>query len=155
MIDFIYNDGGRADAGYKGRTGDCFIRAAAIASGLSYQFIYDLLHEEAKKERINSKHRKGRRSSPRVGVFRPTADRILARLGFEKVSVMTIGSGCTMHLRRGEVPSEGRIIVNLSRHFAAVIDGVLMDTHDSSTEGTRCVYSYWINRIDGCAQIEI
>lgn len=153
-IPFAYNDGGRSQAGYRGDTGDCFVRAAAIASGLTYQFIYDLVAEEASKERVNTKRRKGRRSSPRTGVFRATADRVLSRLGFEKVSVMAIGSGCTTHLRSGEIPSAGRLIVNLSKHFAAVVDGTLMDTHDCSRNGTRCVYSYWINKIDGCARFE-
>lgn len=153
-IPFTYNDGGRSQSGFKGDAGDCFIRAAAIASGLSYRFIYDFVAEEAAKERVNTKRRKGRRSSPRTGVFRNTADRVLARLGFEKISVMGIGTGCTTHLRASELPSKGKIVVNLSKHFAAVVDGVLMDTHDCSRDGTRCVYSYWINRIDGCAQLD-
>lgn len=150
-IPFIYDDGGRSQAGYSGTTGDCFVRAASIASGLPYQYIYDLVKEEACRERINTKRRKGRRSSPRTGVWPATAARVLSRLGFEKVSVMTIGTGCTTHLRSDELPSQGRLIVNLSRHFAAVIDSVLMDLSDCSREGTRCVYSYWINAIWGCA----
>ena len=32
-MEFKFNDGGRAEAGYKGRTGDCTIRAIAIATG--------------------------------------------------------------------------------------------------------------------------
>lgn len=154
MIPFTYNEGGRSAAGYSGETGDCFVRAAAIASGLSYQYIYDLVKEEARRERVNTKRRKGKHSHPRTGVFRATGDRVLSRLGFEKVSVMSIGSGCTTHLRSSELPSQGRLIVNLSKHYAAVVDGVLMDTYDSSREGTRCVYSYWINTIWGCAQLD-
>lgn len=152
-IPFTYNDGGRSAAGFKGHTGDCFVRAATIASGLTYQFIYDLVIDTAACERTNTKRRKGRRSHPRTGVFRATAARVLTRLGFEKVSVMTVGSGCTTHLRADELPPAGKIVVNLSKHFAAVIDGTLMDTHDCSRDGTRCVYSYWINAIDGCAHV--
>ena len=37
----------------------------------------------------------------------------------------------------------GRLIVSVSRHLCAVIDGVLYDTHDCSRSGTRCVYGYW------------
>ena len=55
---------------------------------------------------------------------------------------MRIGSGCKVHLRADELPA-GRLIVNLSRHSAAVIEGVLHDTYDSSRNGTRCVYGYW------------
>ena len=55
---------------------------------------------------------------------------------------MFIGSGCKVHLRNDELPA-GRLIVCLSRHYTAVIDGVIHDTHDPSRGGTRCVYGYW------------
>jgi hypothetical protein len=56
---------------------------------------------------------------------------------------MAVGSGCKVHLRADELPS-GRLIVRVSHHFAAVIDGVIHDTHDCSRGGTRCVYGYWV-----------
>jgi hypothetical protein len=37
----------------------------------------------------------------------------------------------------------GRLVVRLSKHVAAVVDGVLHDTYDCSRGGTRCVYGYW------------
>ena len=37
----------------------------------------------------------------------------------------------------------GRLVVSLSRHFAAVIDGLLHDNHDCSRDGTKCVYGFW------------
>ncbi len=55
---------------------------------------------------------------------------------------MKIGQGCTVHLRADELPG-GRLIVRVSRHMCAVIDGVIHDTHDPSRAGTRCVYGYW------------
>jgi len=55
---------------------------------------------------------------------------------------MTIGSGCKVHLCADELPP-GKIIVKLSGHVAAVIDGVLYDNHDCSRQGSRCVYGYW------------
>ena len=58
---------------------------------------------------------------------------------------MKIGSGCTVHLRADELPT-GRLIVSVSRHVVAVIDGVIHDTHDPSRDGTRCVYGYWKQR---------
>lgn len=42
-MEFIYDDGGRAEAGYKGHTGDCVVRAVAIATQLPYQDVYDAL----------------------------------------------------------------------------------------------------------------
>jgi hypothetical protein len=57
---------------------------------------------------------------------------------------MRIGQGCTTHLRRSELPTTGRLIVSVSKHITAVIDGVIHDTHDPSRRGTRCVYGYWV-----------
>lgn len=69
---------------------------------------------------------------------------------------MFVGSGCKVHLTDGELP-KGRLIVNVSKHLTAVIDGVIHDTHDPQryeekqvgnlqyevVKGTRCVYGYW------------
>jgi hypothetical protein len=136
---WIYDDGGRAEAGYKGATGDCVTRAIAIATGKPYSEVYDALNVEAERERPRGRRR---RSSARTGVARPTAGRYLASLGWKWTPTMSIGSGCKVHVREGELPG-GRLILNLSRHFAAVIDGVVHDTHDPSRGGTRCVYGYW------------
>ena len=42
-MQFQYNDGGRAKAGFKGTTGDCVCRAIAIATERPYREIYDLM----------------------------------------------------------------------------------------------------------------
>lgn len=139
----IYNDGGRAAAGYKGETGDCGARAAAIATGKPYQEIYDRLNQLAKMERGRGLKRK--KSNARTGIYRQTMDKLLAEEGFKWQSCMSIGSGCTVHVRKDELPS-GALVVRLSKHFAAVVDGELHDTYDSSREGTRCVYGYWIKQ---------
>ena len=55
---------------------------------------------------------------------------------------MAIGQGCKVHLRADELPT-GRLIVAVSKHITAVIDGVIHDTHDCSRSGTRCVYGYF------------
>ena len=36
LIGYTYDDGGRADAGFKGDTGDCAVRAIAILTGIPY-----------------------------------------------------------------------------------------------------------------------
>ena len=142
-MEWEYTDGGRADAGYRGSTGDCTTRAIAIITERPYQEIYDIVNEYAKRER-KSKTRTSK-SSARTGVYRATVRRILKDLGFEWVPTMQIGSGCKVHLKASELPS-GKIIVSLSKHLAAVIDGVIYDTHDPSREGTRCVYGYWYKK---------
>jgi len=55
---------------------------------------------------------------------------------------MQIGSGCRVHLRADDLPA-GRLIVKVTHHLVAVIDGVIHDTHNCSRGGTRCVYGYW------------
>lgn len=137
---WTYNDGGRAAAGYKGEAGDCATRAIAIATGLSYQTVYDAINSAAQSER-RGKRKRGI-SNARTGVYKGTMRRYLAALGWTWTPTMQIGSGCTVHLRANELPG-GRIIVALSRHFCAVIDGVAQDTYDPTRDGTRCVYGYW------------
>ena len=137
------SDGGRKAAGFKVKAGDCACRAVAIATGKPYREIYDLINEVAKAEGKPKKKRKGKGvSSARSGVYRETMDLIMASLGWSWVPTMKVGQGCKVHLRADELPS-GRIVVRLSRHYAAVIDGILHDDHDSSRGGTRCVYGYW------------
>jgi hypothetical protein len=144
---FQFNDGGRAAAGYSGKTGDCVARAIAIATGLPYQEVYDALNKEAERERP----RRGRkRSSARTGVRKASIKRYLARLGWTWVPTMRIGSGCQVHLRADELP-KGRLIVSISRHLVAVIDGVIHDRFDCSRDGIRCVYGYWVR---GRADVE-
>ncbi len=141
---FQYNDGGRAAAGFKGEAGDCVTRAIAIATGLPYRAVYDALNEHALRERP-SKRTRGKRSDARNGIFRKTYDRYLHSLGWTFHPTMSIGSGCQVHLRAKELPA-GRLIVRLSKHVAAVLDGVIHDTHDPSCRGTRCVYGYYSNQ---------
>jgi hypothetical protein len=134
------NDGGRAAAGFKGKTGDCVTRAIAIATGLPYREIYDRLNGLAKQ---HERPRRGRkRSSARTGVHKRTYKRLLLELGWVWTPTMAIGQGCKVHLRADELPP-GRLVVSCSRHMVAVIDGVIHDTHDPSRDGTRCVYGYW------------
>ena len=55
---------------------------------------------------------------------------------------MTIGSGTRVHLRADELPA-GRLIVRISKHMSAVIDGVVYDMFDPTRGGTRVVYGYF------------
>lgn len=140
IMPWVYDDGGRNKSGYKGVTGDCVTRAIAIATNKPYKDIYDLINIYAKSERTG-KHKKTL-SNARIGVHKYTYDKLLKELGWEWVSTMNIGSGCKVHMTQSELP-KGKIIVRLSKHLSAVIDGVTHDTHDPSRGGTRCVYGYY------------
>lgn len=138
----VIDDGGRAAAGHRGHTGDCVCRAIAIASGRPYQEIYDGLNALATHER-RGKQKTGI-SSARSGVYKATYQRLIRQICPDAVwtPTMTIGSGCRVHLRDGELPM-GRLVVSLSKHLTTVIDGVIHDNHDPRRGGTRCVYGYW------------
>jgi len=135
---FYYNDGGRAAAGYRGAAGDCVCRAIAIALKKPYQEVYDDLNDLA----VRGRGKKSRGSSARTGVYRKIYHEYLTNRNWEWKPLMHIGSGCKVHLRKDELPG-GTIIVRLSRHLAAVVDGVVNDTHDCTREGKRCVYGYY------------
>jgi hypothetical protein len=137
---FQLDDGGRRAAGYKGKAGDCVVRAIAIATEKPYQQIYDLVNGAALQERTGK--RKRGISNARTGVYKVSIKRIMKQLGWVWTPTMQIGSGCTVHLRADELP-QGRLVVSVSKHLTAVIDGVIHDTHDCSRRGTRCVYGYW------------
>jgi hypothetical protein len=137
---FVFDDGGRKEAGYKGDAGDCVCRAIAIATGKPYQEVYDALNGLGRSERTG--RRKRRKSSARTGVYKPTIRRYLGALGWAWVPTMNIGSGCQLHLADGELPA-GRLVVRLSRHLTAVLDGVIHDTYDPQRGGRRCVYGYF------------
>lgn len=137
---FQYNDGGRAATGFRGDAGDCVTRAIAVATRQDYLSVYHSLNAIAKSERTG-KSRRGV-SSARNGVYRQTIRRYLQGIGWNFTPTMGIGTGCRVHLRDGELPM-GRLIVTVSKHECAVIDGVIHDTSDPSRSGTRCVYGFW------------
>jgi hypothetical protein len=146
-VNWIFDDGGRKAAGYQGDAGDCATRAVAIATGLPYQDIYDRINLLALSERTGK--RKRGVSSARSGVYKRTFAKMMTDLGWHFVATMGIGTGCRVHLRDGELPM-GRIVCSVSKHYVAVVDGVIHDTFDCSRDGDRCVYGYWQkNLVDG------
>lgn len=142
---FNHDDGGRSKY-FNGNAGDCVVRAIAIASGMDYKEVYDELFNMNKEFASTSRKKivKKIKGTPRDGNFKDVYGKLIEKLGFKWIPTMKIGSGCTVHLREGELPSKGVLIVKVSRHLTTVIDGVIHDTHDPSRDGTRCVYGYWI-----------
>ena len=162
----IRNDGGRAEAGRRGSTGDCVTRAIAIASGRPYDEVYQALAagNAGQRKTTRSRTTSGRRSASNgIHVTRQWFKDYMRGLGFVWTPTMQIGSGCTVHLTDGELPM-GRLVVSLSRHYCAVIDGVIHDLYDPQRDGEewygpfdpalgrnpvirrtggRCVYGYW------------
>ena len=149
-ITFSFNDGGRAEAGFKGGAGDCVVRAIAIAAQLPYLQVYEDLRlaNEAYADTRNDKlarrlNAKG--VSPRNGNHRNVFHDYILSHGFQWVPTMRVGAGCQVHLRPDELPI-GTLIVKVSKHLSAIIDGVIQDTHNPSRGGNRCVYGYYIKK---------
>lgn len=148
-LPWVYDDGGRKAAGYKGSTGDCVVRSIAIATGLAWFNDYETVYREladrlrGTKAAARAKSKASRyKTSPRDGVPMPVVHDYLRALGWVWAATMTIGAGTTVHLADGELPL-GRLVVRCSKHLTAVVNGVIHDTHDPSRDGTRAVYGYW------------
>ena len=146
----IHDDGGRAAAGFKGKTGDCVTRAWSIAqfgpgpSGDQYRAVYDrfaeLLKEwvwEGRSSKLKEKYRSGSRpTSPRNGMPKEVSQRYAAEIGWVQTYVQPFKhEGKVVHMNARELPS-GRLVVAQARHEAAVIDGVVYDIWDSSVSST-------------------
>ena len=145
---FKFDDGGRADAGFKAGAvaGDCVTRALSIAMALDYREVYNDL-KAANAEFAKGRSRKARSvakkgPTPRNGVHKEVYKPYIEKSGWVWTPTMRVGSGCTVHLKADELP-EGRLIVSVSKHLTAVVDGVVHDTYNPSRGGTRCVYGYW------------
>ena len=143
-MEFVYDDGGRSNY-FKGKNvGDCVTRAICNATGKDYKEVYDRLFILTKTRRPSKRERKYKSDSPRNGVFTRVAKKYIEKeLGWIWVPCMGIGTGCLVHLDPEELPKNGNLILNLSRHFSCLKDGVLYDTYDCSRDGSRCVYGYW------------
>lgn len=166
---FVYDDGGRAESGRKGSAGDCVCRSIAIASGKPYGEVYAALASGSATER--GSRATGRSARNGIHVTRQWFKRYMASMGFRWFPCMGIGTGCRVHLAAGELP-DGNLVVQVSRHSTAIINGVIRDTHDPQRESymfrqfpgwqtaelkpgeyrningihtisRRCVYGYW------------
>lgn len=135
---WILNDGGRSESGRKGTAGDCVCRAVSIATGIPYDEVYSQLST------INTMTKGDKTCSARNGIHTKSVyfKKFMEGLGWKWTATMRIGQGCKVHLRADELPL-GRIICAVSKHYVAVIDGVIHDTFDPSRGGNRCVYGYW------------
>jgi hypothetical protein len=165
-----FNDGGRGEAGFQGETGDCVCRAVAIATGKPYAEVYGELIDRGwncwepwnRSYRDNEEYWLTHRD-----FYDPENDIYLSEKEFRQIGFWRDpddGSAIAkMEARRREdsylkslgwqytetsgapwraLPA-GRLIVQISGHLVAVIDGVICDTVDCSRGGTACIHGYW------------
>lgn len=143
LLPVCIDDGGRAASGRTQRAGDCVTRAIAIAAGLPYDIVHEALSRGAVTQRKTRRSKSLKSADDGIYTTRAWFKQYMASLGFVWTPTMTIGSGCKVHLRAGEIPQRGRLVVSLSHHSCAVVDGVVHDLYDPSRDGTRCVYGFW------------
>ena len=131
MIGYVYNDGGRAAANYRGDTGDCVVRAIAIAGDYDYRHVYDAMGEamrEAGWARSGNAYAlaRGRTRTRGQPHARDVQHQVIQEFGFVKAPFV-----------RGPRPTyteaherHGICIAKTTKHVAALRDGALQDTFD-------------------------
>ena len=137
MIGYRYDDGGRAAAGYRGKTGDCVVRAIAICAREDYLAVYRTMAEHMKRNgyaasgNAYATRERNRKTPRRRGQLsaRRVQDRVLEAYGFTKVQ-LPAGERPTYteaHRRYGDC------IAGTTKHLVAIVGGALRDTFDGRT----------------------
>jgi hypothetical protein len=146
-MQYKYNDGGRAKAGYRGQGGDCVSRAIAIARNIPYKEVRNQL------DWMTKQMTGGLRPSAANGTPEPVSHKYLTDRRWKLV--LTPGK----YLK--DLPKTGRFIACCStrRHDVAVIDGTAYDTWDSTkTRRTkngspRMIGYYYLPTNDNCEEV--
>lgn len=126
--EFVFNDGGRLHAGYRGIGGDCVCRAIAIATEIPYREVWTRLADI--KRDITGK----RTADKGIPIGHSKVESYMKELGF-----VHVGLGQWHDVFKIEDLPKGRLIAHLMTrsgdpHSVAVIDGV---THDLNPKGLR------------------
>jgi len=124
---YNFNDGGRS-AYFKGTAGDCAARAMAIGLELDYKDCYN--------ELANAHRARTGKKTARDGIYKEDFNEVMKRHGWVWHSAPKFDG---RKARATDMPA-GRVIVQMARHYAAVVDGVVNDSWDSSE---KMVYGYW------------
>ena len=130
-VDFVYDDGGRKAAGFRGKAaGDCATRACAIVLGLPYRAVYKRMAEiNAAACAPGSKRR-----SPSKGVAIGAAKCVFASLGLFEAEPP---DGRVMTLTEAYNEFGDLLAITMSgSHITSVMDGAVRDTWDSRFEQT-------------------
>lgn len=129
---YVINDGGKAATGRKGKSGDCVVRAIAIASDMDYETTYRMVAEEAANY--------GFKKSARDGIHNTVRDAVLKKLGWVWMPAPKIAG---RKARCADLFDKGMVIARQARHIVAVNYGIPHDIFDSSG---KMVYGYWAKK---------
>ncbi|MEM8734003.1 MAG: DUF2786 domain-containing protein [Planctomycetota bacterium] len=117
-MEFVWNDGGRAAAGFVGTTNDCVVRALSIATGIAYRTVYEHFQQAA-------------RQSPRKGMPVELVSRFLEEREWTRVTAA--GESLQLVDRECGLP-KGVVVAHVSRssercqHLTTLVDRVVHDT---------------------------
>jgi hypothetical protein len=128
---YQFNDGGRALAGFKGHTGDCSVRALAIALDMDYKMAYKLI--------ASANQNSGRARSARHGIPKELYSDVLKELGWIWMSAPKFEG----RKARCSDMYPGTVIARQAGHYVAVINGVPQDIWDCSH---KMVYGFWVKK---------
>jgi hypothetical protein len=126
-LPFIYDDGGREEAGFRGKTGDCSVRAVAIATGVPYKAVYQAFKKSNPGKVKGILNYSG-------GTPHEFIEEFLLKLGWRRKFL-----GSSQKLDR-TLPM-GRIIVSIPKHTICIIDHIAHDTFKSPASSP--VFEYW------------
>lgn len=126
---YQHTDGGRAAAGFVGKTGDCAARAMALALKIPYAQAYKVI--------ADANAAAGKRRSVRHGVMRDVFGRVLSQHGWVWHPAPKFPG---RKARCSDMPL-GIVIARQAGHFVCVIDGVPHDIFDCTT---KMIYGYWV-----------
>ena len=160
MIGYIYDDGGRRDAGYKGDTGDCVPRAIAILTGESYKEVYRTMADAMKASGYaasGNAYATAKRKMPKKRGQKDAKvvqEIVMAKYGLVKVKLPS-GERPTYSEAHAEY---GNVLVSTRGHVCAIVDGELHDIFDGRTydwtnewdetfEHERKAMSVWVRRM--------
>lgn len=131
MTNFIFNDGGRFDAGYKGHAADCVARAICIATGLPYAEVW------ARCAKLNKAQGKRHSADYRVRTTTREFKAYAKEIGLEPVAFKSPKT-----LNKTTLPQN--CIAQKAGHWFAIKDGVINDTYNPSPSGLAKILGYWI-----------
>jgi hypothetical protein len=126
---YVFNDGGKAATGRKGKSGDCAVRAVAIATGTDYETAYRMMADEAASF--------GYKKSARDGIHIQVMTAVLKKFDWAWVAAPKVAG---RKARCADLADKGTVIARQAKHFVAVVDGMPHDIFDCSD---RMVYGYW------------
>ena len=148
---WVYNDGGRSNYFSGKHAGDCVTRAVAIASGIDYLKVYNVIARGNSKDPKKNRHRGEKSARNGVRTRSKWFRKQMQDWGWVFKECKTYEN---ITLGSSKIP-KGNIICWVDRHYVAVIDGVVNDTFNPdetkkirlrNKDGKLLVKGYWVKK---------